>query len=59
MNRKRKSLKNKNIYLIVLVFVVVIAILSYTIKTGKKLNTFESLINFVLGFNFNSLSISL
>ena len=44
MNRKRKSLKNKNIYLIVLVFVVVIAILSYTIKTGKKLNTFESLI---------------
>lgn len=44
MNRKRKALKNKRIYLIILIVVITIAVLSYAVKTDKKLNTFESLI---------------
>ena len=44
MNKKRKNLKKKNIYMIVLIIMIVMAVLSYTIKADKKLNTFESLI---------------
>lgn len=44
MNRRRKKIKNKRIYLIALIVIVVVAILSYTIKTDKKLNIFSSLI---------------
>lgn len=44
MNRKRKKIKNKHIYLIVLIVIIIIIFISYTIKTDKKLNVFESLI---------------
>lgn len=44
MNRKRKKLKNKYVYLVVLLIVVITAILSYVIKSDNKLNVFESLI---------------
>lgn len=44
MNRKRKKLKNKHIYFVAFIIVVVIAVLSYTIKTDRKLNILESLI---------------
>lgn len=44
MNGKRKNFKGKYGYFIVLIVVVVIVILSYTIKTDRKLNTFESLV---------------
>lgn len=44
MNRKKRSMKNKYKYLIVLLAVVIITFLSYTIKSDKKLNVFESLI---------------
>lgn len=44
MNRKRKNIKNKHIYIVALFVVVVIIILSYTIRNDKKLNIFESLI---------------
>lgn len=42
MNKKKKNLKNKRVFLIVLIAVVGVAVLSYTIKTDKKLNTIES-----------------
>ena len=38
MNRKRKKLKNKYVYLVVLLIVVITAILSYVIKSDNKLN---------------------
>jgi len=44
MNRKRKKFKNKYIYFIIVIVVIVISVLSYSIKTDKKLNTFESLV---------------
>ena len=44
MNKKRKKLKNKYMYLVVLFIAVVVIVLSYVIKTDKKLNVFESLI---------------
>lgn len=44
MNKRRKKIKNKHIYLIVSIIVIVVAVLSYTIKSDKKLNIFESLI---------------
>lgn len=44
MNRRRKKTKNKYIYLIAIIGVIVIAVLSSTIKSDKKLNVFESLI---------------
>lgn len=44
MNRRRKKIKNKYIYLIAIIGVIVIAVLSYTIKSERKLNVFESLI---------------
>lgn len=44
MNKKRKKIKNKKIYLIVLLIIIAGAVLSYTIKSDKKLNIFESLI---------------
>ena len=42
MNRKRKKLKNKHIFGIVLLIIVLIALVSYTMMTGKKLNTVEA-----------------
>ncbi len=44
MNKKNKKFKSKQIFIVVSVAVIVIAILSYVLKTDKKLNTFESLI---------------
>lgn len=44
MNKKRKKIKNKMVYLIILLIIIAGAILSYTIKSDKKLNIFESLI---------------
>ena len=44
MNRKRRSVKNKHIYVLLVVVVVVIALVSYAIKSDRKLNVFESLI---------------
>lgn len=44
MNRKRKNTKSKYIYLAVLLVLILSAILSYMIKTDKKLNIGESLI---------------
>ena len=44
MNRKRKSFRNKYVYLVVLIVVVVVAVLSYGIKSNRSLNIFESLI---------------
>lgn len=45
MNRKRKKLEPRYIILIVTIAVIVlIAVLSYALKTNKKLNTFESIV---------------
>lgn len=44
MNRKKKKFGNKGIYVVALIVVVVIAILSYTIKNNRELNMFESLV---------------
>lgn len=44
MNKKRRNTRIKHIYLIVLLVVIIIAVLSYVIKSDKKLNMFESLI---------------
>lgn len=44
MNKKRRNTRNKYVYLIVFFIVIVVIFLSYTIKSDKKLNVFESLI---------------
>ena len=44
MNKKRRNTRIKHIYLSVLLVVIIIAVLSYVIKSDKKLNMFESLI---------------
>ena len=44
MNRKRRKPQKKHIYIIVFLIVIVVAVLSYMIKSDKKLNTFESLV---------------
>lgn len=44
MNKKRKNMKNKYIYLVVLLVVIVVTAMSYMIKSNEKLNVFESLI---------------
>ena len=45
MNKKRKKLEFRYIAFIALISVIiVVAILSYSLKTNKKLNTFESII---------------
>ena len=41
MNRKRHKVKNTHIFLVVLVIVIVVALISYTIKSDKKLSGFE------------------
>ncbi len=41
MNRKRKKVKNKHIYAIIII-IAVIGILAYTFNTNKKLNILES-----------------
>lgn len=43
MNRKRKSFKNKYLYIIVLLIVIIVAVLSYILKSKKELNIFEAL----------------
>ena len=49
MNRKRKKLEPRYIILIVTVIIIVlIAVLSYALKTDKKLNTFESIVKDVV-----------
>lgn len=49
MNRKRKKLEPRYIILIVtIVIIVLIAVLSYALRTDKKLNTFESIIKDVV-----------
>ena len=42
MNKKRKKAKNKHIFSIILVIIILVALLSYTLMSGKKLNTIES-----------------
>lgn len=44
MNRKRKNAKSKYVYLVVLLVLILTAILSYMIKTDKKLNVGEAMI---------------
>lgn len=44
MNRRRRNVKNKQLFLVILVVVIVCAVLSYTIKANRELNTFESLV---------------
>ena len=44
MNKKRKNVKNKYIYLVVLLIVVAVTVVSYMIKSNKELNIFESLV---------------
>ena len=44
MNRKRRNIKNKHVYFVILLVVIVIAVLSYILKSDRKLNIFESLI---------------
>ena len=49
MNRKRKKIEPRYIILIVTVIIIVlIAVLSYALKTDKKLNTFESIVKDVV-----------
>ena len=42
MNKKRKKAKNKHIFSIILVIIILVALLSDTLMSGKKLNTIES-----------------
>ena len=45
MNRKRKKIEARYVFLIVIIIVVVlVVILSYAMNTNKKLNTFEAII---------------
>ena len=44
MNKKRKKFTTKYVYLLVVLIVIAIALLSYVIKSDKKLNVFESII---------------
>ena len=44
MNKKRKKFTTKYVYLLVVLIVIAIALLSYVIKSDKKLNVFESMI---------------
>ena len=49
MNRKKKKLEPRYVILIVtIVVIVLIAVLSYSLKTDKKLNTFESIVKDVV-----------
>lgn len=49
MNKKRKKLELRYIILIVTVlFIILVAILSYSLKTNKKLSTFESIVKDVV-----------
>lgn len=45
MNKKRKKLELRYIILIVtVIFIILVAILSYSLKTNKQLSTFESIV---------------
>ncbi len=44
MNKRRKKVKNINIFLIILVFVIVVSLVTYTLKSDKELNSIESVI---------------
>ena len=49
MNRKRKKIEPRYVILIVTgIIIVLIAVLSYALKTDKKLNTFESIVKDVV-----------
>lgn len=49
MNKKRKKLEFRYIILIVtVIFIILVAILSYSLKTNKKLSTFESIVKDVV-----------
>lgn len=49
MNKKRKKLELRYIILIVtVIFIILVAILSYSLKTNKKLSTFESIVKDVV-----------
>ena len=40
--KKRKNLKNRRLFLVILIIVIVSAVLFYTIKKDRNLNTFEA-----------------
>ena len=42
--KKRKNSKNRRLFLILLIVIIVLAVLFYTVKKDRNLNTFESLI---------------
>lgn len=42
MNKKRKNFKNKKMYVVIVIIVIVSAVLSYTIKSNRNLNTVEA-----------------
>ena len=44
MNKKRRNFKNRQLFFVVLIVVVVSAVLSYSIKSNRELNMFESLV---------------
>ena len=49
MNKKRKKLEIRYIILIVtVIFIILVAILSYSLKTNKQLSTFESIVKDVV-----------
>ena len=49
MNKKRKKLELRYIILIVtVIFIILVAILSYSLKTNKQLSTFESIVKDVV-----------
>ncbi len=49
MNKKRKKLELRYIILIItVIFIILVAILSYSLKTNKKLSTFESIVKDVV-----------
>ncbi len=46
--KKRKNLKNRRLFLILLIVIIVLAVLFYTVKKDRNLNTFESFIKDII-----------
>ncbi len=46
--KKRKNLKNRRLFLILLIVIIVLALLFYTVKKDRNLNTFESFIKDII-----------
>ena len=44
MNKRRKNIKNKYVYVSIILIVVAVAVVSYMIKSNNELNIFESLV---------------